>query len=185
MTTVTGILRAGDGSPVGTRIRWQMESAPGLESDGDVVGRSVVVCDTDPTTGAWSVSLEAGDWIATWVIASIVSTVRVRVPGSGAMTMQEAATAWDDRLKVQLLAWAAAESFTLTDWSTLLTSSPVIWPDGRTGTFTCVTPNEEWAVPDAYTVTYQRGGQTLTVRQPAVTRDALGVITHRPALQIT
>lgn len=65
----------------------------------------------------------------------------------------------------------------------VVTSSPVTWPDGVTGTFTATSVNATFKCVDAYTVTYA-GTTTKTVTQAAVTRNAEGEITTRPALTV-
>ena len=66
----------------------------------------------------------------------------------------------------------------------VVTSSPVTWPNSLAGVFTATTVNATFKCVDAYTVTYVDGGITKTVTQPAVTRNASGDITTRPALTV-
>ena len=62
------------------------------------------------------------------------------------------------------------------------TSAGVVWPDGKTGTYTG-TPSATFpGAIDSYTVTY---GTTRTYTQPAVTRNASGNITTQPAITIS
>ena len=87
-----------------------------------------------------------------------------------------------------LKAFAAdpSEIFTGTrtlDANGIITSSPVTWPNGIAGVFTATTVNATFKCVDAYTVTYV-GGTTKTVTQAAVTRNASGDITVRPALTV-
>jgi len=65
------------------------------------------------------------------------------------------------------------------------TSAAVVWPDGKPGTYTAtsVSAAHPGAV-DAYTVTYG-SPVTSTVTQPAVTRDATGAVTNRPAMTVS
>lgn len=69
------------------------------------------------------------------------------------------------------------------DANGVVTSSPVTWPNGITGVFTATTVNSTFKCVDAYTVTYVNGA-TKTVTQSAVTRNAGGDITVRPALTV-
>lgn len=69
------------------------------------------------------------------------------------------------------------------DANGVVTSSPVTWPNGSTGTFTATTVNATFKCVDAYTVTYVNG-TTKTVTQSAVTRNGTGEITTRPALTV-
>jgi len=64
------------------------------------------------------------------------------------------------------------------------TSAGVLWPDGTTGTYTATTLSSTFlGAVDGYTVTY--GSPTrLTFTQPAVTRNASGAVTNRPAMTV-
>ena len=63
-------------------------------------------------------------------------------------------------------------------------SASVLWPDGVTGVYSGTASTTFASVIDAYTIT--RTGTTVkTFTQPAVTRDANGYITNRPAITIT
>ena len=63
------------------------------------------------------------------------------------------------------------------------TSATVTWPDGTAGVYSGTASTTFPATVDAYTITYS-SSPTLTVTQAAVTRDANGKITNRPALTI-
>lgn len=64
------------------------------------------------------------------------------------------------------------------------TSAGVVWPDGKTGTYTG-TPSVAFpGAIDAYTITYG-SPVTRTYTQPAVTRNASGAITTQPAITIS
>lgn len=82
--------------------------------------------------------------------------------------------------------WAEARAYTLTsatrDSDDVISSATVAWPDGSSGTFTRVTKNATFLVIDAYTVTHDTFGKTVT--QSAVTRNAAGSITAQPALTV-
>lgn len=65
----------------------------------------------------------------------------------------------------------------------VVTSSPVTWPDGILGVFTATSVNATFKCVDAYTITYV-GSTTKVVTQAAVTRNANGEITTRPALTV-
>jgi len=63
-----------------------------------------------------------------------------------------------------------------------VTSAPVTWPDGVTGTYTADTLSTLFpGAVDAYHVTH--GSATYT--QPAVTRDATGAVTAAPQIVVT
>jgi hypothetical protein len=64
------------------------------------------------------------------------------------------------------------------------TSAVVAWPDGVAGTY-AGTASGTWAgTISAYTIT-RVGTPTKTYTQPAVTRDASGYISNRPAITVT
>ncbi len=88
-----------------------------------------------------------------------------------------------------LKAWATnpdslIRSTTITrDGNGAATGASVIWPDATAGTYTG-TPSVSLAgAIDSYVITYA-GATTKTVTQPAVTRDASGAVTVRPALTV-
>ena len=72
------------------------------------------------------------------------------------------------------------------DANNAATAAAVEWPDGSTGVYaaTAVSTAFPGAV-DAYTVTYVRDGVTQTATQAAVTRNAAGAVTNRPAITVT
>lgn len=82
---------------------------------------------------------------------------------------------------------AAAEAFQMLfpvpDDDGVVLSSPVLWSDLSSGTYTLLVKNASFAGTDSWKVTYDRTGKTLT--RPTVTRDANGNIIARPALVIS
>lgn len=61
------------------------------------------------------------------------------------------------------------------------TSAGVVWPDGTAGVYTATTVSTAFpGAVDAYTVTKP----PLTYTQSAVTRDANGAVTNRPAMTV-
>lgn len=64
------------------------------------------------------------------------------------------------------------------------TSATVAWPDGVAGVYSGTASTTFPGSVDAYTVT-RTGTPTLTYTQPAVTRNASGYITNRPAITVT
>lgn len=66
---------------------------------------------------------------------------------------------------------------------TLVMASAVVkWPDGSAGVMTTTAIDATWKAIDAYTLTHATSG--LTVTQAAVTRNADGLITHKPELTV-
>lgn len=92
------------------------------------------------------------------------------------------ANVFDETLK----GWAEAGAFEVTavtlDADQVPTTATVKWPDGSAGTFTRTTKNTTWLAVDAYTVSHTDSGKTVT--QAAVTRDADGNVTSKPALSV-
>ena len=85
-----------------------------------------------------------------------------------------------------LIQWTESEAYELTaityDADGVPTTATVKWPDGSAGTFTTVTKNSTWLAVDAFTITHTTASKTVT--QAAVTRDANGQVTAKPALTV-
>lgn len=64
------------------------------------------------------------------------------------------------------------------------TSAAVTWPDGITGTYSGTASTTFPGAVDSYTVT-RSAVPFATYTQPAVTRDANGAITNRPAITVS
>lgn len=64
------------------------------------------------------------------------------------------------------------------------TSAVVAWPRGITGTYSGTASVTHPGTINSYTIT-RVGTPTKTYTQPAVTRDASGYITNRPAITVT
>lgn len=60
-------------------------------------------------------------------------------------------------------------------------SASLKWPDGTVGVYAGTASTEFPGAVDAYTVTYA-GSPTITITQPAVTRNESGQVTNSPAL---
>lgn len=65
------------------------------------------------------------------------------------------------------------------------TGFSVVWPDGATGTFTGTESTTFPGAIDSYTITHVLAGVTKTYTQPALTRDASGAVTARPAIVVS
>lgn len=95
-----------------------------------------------------------------------------------------------DSVDEKLLAgWAATQSFIamsniVRDANGVLLSANVVWPDGTAGVWTTDSVNATTPAVDAWHCTYL-GAVTKTATQPAVTRDADGVVTAQPAITIS
>lgn len=63
-------------------------------------------------------------------------------------------------------------------------SASLRWPDGTVGVYSGTASTEFPGAIDSYTVTYA-ATPTITVTQPAVTRNVDGEVTNSPALIIT
>jgi len=82
--------------------------------------------------------------------------------------------------------WTEGGAYELTaitvDSDEVVTTATVKWPDGSAGTFTTTTKNSTWLGVDAYTISHTASGKTVT--QAAVTRNASGTVTTKPALTV-
>ena len=107
---------------------------------------------------------------------------RVDAAAAAGVSLAGGATVTDARLKE----WTEAGAYEATaisfDADGVVTTATVKWPDGSAGVFTTVTKNTTWLAVDAYTITHTVSG--LTVTQAAVTRDADGNVTTKPALTV-
>lgn len=61
----------------------------------------------------------------------------------------------------------------------------VVWDDGATGVFVGTESTSTPGAIDSYTVTHVLGGVTTTYTQPALTRNASGAVTARPAMTVS
>lgn len=88
-----------------------------------------------------------------------------------------------------LVGWVAGNNYELTaitydaTYPTVISTATVAWPDGSAGVFTTTTINTTWHSIDAYTITHTLSGKTIT--QLAITRNANGDVTVKPALVVT
>lgn len=88
-----------------------------------------------------------------------------------------------------LKSWTESGAFEMTaitydgTTTTVPVTATVKWPDDSAGTFTATTINATFAVVDAYTITHTASGSTVT--QSAVTRNAEGNVTVKPALTVS
>lgn len=72
------------------------------------------------------------------------------------------------------------------DGNEAATAAPVVWPDGTTGDYTATTVSTDFpGAIDAYEITYDGNDGTRTYTQPAVTRNAAGAVTLRPAITVS
>lgn len=89
----------------------------------------------------------------------------------------------------RLVEWVEGGDYQLTavsydgTYTTVAASGTIKWPDGSAGTFTTDAINTSWLVIDAYHVTHALSGHTVT--QGAVTRNADGNVTVKPALVVS
>ena len=85
-----------------------------------------------------------------------------------------------------LIGWTEGGLYELTsitrDADNVPTTATAKWPDGSAGVFTVTSKNATWLAIDAYTITHVNGSKTVT--QAAVTRNASGAITTKPALTV-
>lgn len=87
----------------------------------------------------------------------------------------------------ELLAWAAGGAYEFLaaayDSDGCILTADVRWPDGSTGTYTRTVKSASCNMPDAYTITHDESGATVT--QATMTRDGFCNVTVKPALTIS
>lgn len=87
-----------------------------------------------------------------------------------------------------LIAWTEGVAYEATaityngTYTTLISSATVKWPDGSGGTLTVTAQDTTLLKETAYTITHALSGKTVT--QAAVTLNANGDITVKPALTV-
>ncbi len=143
-----------------------------------------------PQVGAGSATLVAG--------VGVTITGDTVTPGQGgSLLLRKTGTnAWWSAIGavrsgtyVQYIALAGDPDLLITgaitrDANDAATSAPVTWPDGTPGVYTATTVSAAFpGAVDAYTVTYGSPA-TRTYTQPAVTRNANGAVTTRPAITV-
>ena len=86
----------------------------------------------------------------------------------------------------RLIEMTESEAYQLTtitrDSNGTITSAAVVWPDGAVGTFTTLATSDDGDDIDSYQITHSLTGKVVT--QPAVTRNAYGDVTVKPALTV-
>ena len=85
-----------------------------------------------------------------------------------------------------LVGWAESGSYqamsVVLDADQVASSAAVVWPDGSAGVLTRTAKSDAWLAVDAYTISHTDSGKTVT--QAAVSRDADGNVTTKPALSV-
>lgn len=190
MSTVTGILTLANGSGYVGDIIFRPLSTPLAASPNLVISPDVKV--TTDEDGAFSVQLAVGEYkvylgltdtAGLWISVpddalsySILSLINTALP------FRRTEPPYDDRRLLEMAESGAWELTTATyDAGHRLTGGTVKWPDGSAGVL-AVTAWDSDGQPNAYTLTHVNAGRTLT--QAAVTRNAQGDITTKPALTI-
>jgi len=123
-------------------------------------------------------------------LASLTTTVKTSAVAAlneinAAYVGQLGGAAATDQL---LKEWTTGEDYELTaityhgTYTNTVSTATVKWPDGSAGAFTATTINSTWEAIDAYTITHTASGKTVT--QAAVTRNADGNVTTKPALTV-
>jgi hypothetical protein len=93
------------------------------------------------------------------------------------LTQTQALVSWTESGAAELTAITYNGTYPM-----VIASATAKWPDGSAGTLTVTSTNTTWQAVDAYTITHADSG--LTVTQAAVTRDAYGNVTVKPALTV-
>ena len=91
-----------------------------------------------------------------------------------------------DELYLRLVEWTQGKDYEplviTRDAEGRVTSMTVKWPDTSAGVYTATDYNATHEVYDGYNITHTDSTQTVT--QAAVTRNAEGAITNKPALTV-
>lgn len=175
MATVAGTLDLES-----TTFSFTLNSPPTTAASTLKSGRPKFV--TTNADGYFETELDAGIWR---VSIPHTPAFLIDVPtGSALYDIEDIETSTSDEQDQQLIEWTLAEAFAVSgvsyDGNGIIASATVTWPDEKTGTWTTTTANEEFLVPDAFTVTYTNYNVTKTVTQSAVTRDDDGNVTDQP-----
>lgn len=142
----------------------EQAGAAGAYFDGDFT-------DTGDTVYAWTGTANAS-----------ASTEAVTVPGVVGLEVEPPQSGADVRDRV-LKEWAHAEAWeplvVTRDAEGVVSTATVKWPDGSGGTFTATTVTD---TIDAFEITHTTSGKKVV--QAAVTRNADGAVTSKPALTV-
>jgi hypothetical protein len=105
---------------------------------------------------------------------------------AGKAAIGDGASAGAAATSALLKQWTSADAYELTaityDANQIISGGTVKWPDGSAGTLTVTSANATWRTVDAYTISHTLSGKTVT--QSAVTRNASGNVTVKPALTV-
>lgn len=186
---------------IGDRSTLTTANASALANGDDIVVaiRKVktkldVVSDTDGTlkSGAVDAAAVLADNVVTTakILDANVTTAKVADSAiTAAKVLDRTLTFTEIDLDSLLKQWTEAEAFEITSatydatYNTVISTGVVKWPDSSAGTFTTTDINEDWWAIDAFTITHTTGSKTVT--QTAVTRNANGSVTVKPALTVS
>ncbi|MDO8595265.1 MAG: hypothetical protein Q7R45_01445 [Sulfuricaulis sp.] len=194
MAIITGIIKKPDNTAFVGKVKFSPLSTP-LADSPDIITRADKEVTTDGS-GNFSVTLRVGKYA---VFIGDDKRVFAQIPDDdGSYTLEQVITStisatekvpanitlaqWSDNRLKEMAEAGAYEMLAPAYDASRLTSSTVKWPDGSAGTLT-VTAWSADGLPDAYTVTHTTSSKTIT--QSAVTRNANGDITSKPALTIS
>jgi hypothetical protein len=127
---------------------------------------------------------DADSKVSTHAGASDPHGDRAYAVAQDAISSAGGSTASDQLLKM----WAEAKAYEKTaitydvTYTEVIASATAKWPDASGGTLIVDTINSTWRKVDAYHITHTASGKTVT--QTAVTRNAGGDITIKPALTV-
>lgn len=155
-------------APVSSAVtyrRMPLGSIAMVDTDDDDVAESAFIKVTDTGTD---------DWIA-FPLDDVSAGVTGLLGGAGVSDQQ-------------LKDWTESGSYEMTaityhgTYTNTISSATAKWPDGSSGTFTATSINATWEAIDAFTITHALSAKTVT--QAAVTRNASGNVTTKPALTV-
>lgn len=154
------------------------------------VGDVCVRTDTDPDS-VYILTATPPATLGNWTLLNPQSTADAVLDGVNLATQAEltAAISGLSGTFVETIALAGNPDLLIAgvitrDANDAPTSAPVVWPNGQPGTYTATAVSTEFpGAVDAYTITYG-SPVTRTYTQPAVTRNANGAVTTRPAITV-
>jgi hypothetical protein len=137
-----------------------------------------------------------GDWTRNYQLSGVAKSMKALVTQAraSASAAEESAetvsAALAAMLPQNLLQWAYSGAYRPTsnpiplDANGVVTTANIVWPDGATGVYVTDATTDDGAI-NAWHATYVNGTVSKTITQPAVTRDADGVVIYQPEITIS
>ncbi|QTF82274.1 hypothetical protein SEA_ZIGGYZOO_30 [Gordonia phage ZiggyZoo] len=111
------------------------------------------------------------------------AAVDARIGAAGLLTQEDADAAYATLASLARTPDSLIAGAVTRNGDGVVTSAPVVWPDGTPGTYTTTAIHATGAV-NGYTITYGLPA-TKTFTQPTITRDSSGAATNVPAMVVS